>query len=36
MQFARIIRAPGLIEGLEGVHDEAPFALYRMSRPDAR
>ena len=36
MEFARIIRAPGLIEGHEGVHDDAPFALYRMSRPEAR
>lgn len=32
MQFAKIIYAPGLIEGRDGVHDEAPFALYRTDR----
>lgn len=32
MAFVRIIRAPGLVEGSTEVHDEAPFALYRIGR----
>lgn len=36
MQLAKIIEAPGLIDGREGVHENAPFALYRTSRAGAR
>jgi RimJ/RimL family protein N-acetyltransferase len=33
MSFVRIIRAPGLVEGSDDVRDDAPFALYRITRP---
>lgn len=32
MQFVKITHAPGLVEGLDGVHNDAPFALYRIGR----
>jgi RimJ/RimL family protein N-acetyltransferase len=32
MQFHKIIHAPGLIEGLDGMHGEAPFALCRLDQ----
>jgi RimJ/RimL family protein N-acetyltransferase len=32
MRFVKVIRAPGLIEGSDDVHDDAPFALYRIAR----
>jgi RimJ/RimL family protein N-acetyltransferase len=30
MRPAGIIRRAGLVEGLSGVHPDAPFALYRL------
>jgi len=33
MTFVKIIQAPGLVEGTNEVRDDAPFALYRISRP---
>ena len=35
MTFVKIIYERGLIEGHDGVHDGAPFALYRLRREDA-
>jgi RimJ/RimL family protein N-acetyltransferase len=35
MTFVRIIYERGLIEGRDGIHDGAPFALYRLRREDA-
>ena len=32
MEFVKIILAPGLVEGSDDVHDDAPFALYRIDR----
>ncbi len=32
MNFVKIIRAPGLVEGSDTAHDDAPFALYRITR----
>lgn len=32
MRYVEEIRAPGLVEGLDGVHDDAPFALYAVTR----
>jgi RimJ/RimL family protein N-acetyltransferase len=32
MRYARQIRRPGLIAGSSGVHEAAPFALYRITR----
>lgn len=32
MRYAREIRLPGLVEGRDGVHDDAPFALYVLPR----
>jgi hypothetical protein len=34
MTFDKIIYTPGLVEGLEGMRDEAPFALYRVDRDE--
>jgi hypothetical protein len=31
MHYVRQLTRPGLVEGLEGVHPSAPFALYRIS-----
>lgn len=36
MRFDKIIYAPGLVDGLDGVQDRAPFALYRIERLDRR
>lgn len=36
MVYASEIRCPGLVSGLSGVHDDAPFALYRASTPSRR
>lgn len=36
MSFVREIRAAGLIEGKEGVHDGARFTLYAMRRSSRR
>ena len=33
MRYIRRIRRPGLIAGSAAVHEAAPFALYRISRP---
>ena len=33
MTYDREIRRPGLVPGLDGVHDDAPFALYRWDGP---
>ena len=35
MTFVKIIYERGLIEGHDGIHDGAPFALYRLRREDA-
>jgi RimJ/RimL family protein N-acetyltransferase len=35
MTFLKIIYERGLIEGHDGIHDAAPFALYRLGREDA-
>lgn len=35
MTFDKIIHVRGLIEGREGLHDNAPFALYRLTREEA-
>ena len=35
MTFVKIIYERGLIEGHDGIHDGAPFALYRLRRGDA-
>ena len=35
MTFVKIIYERGLIEGRDGIHDGAPFALYRLRREDA-
>ncbi len=32
MAFVKIMAAPGLIKGSDKVHDDAPFALYRITR----
>ena len=32
MRFVKIIYAPGLVEGSNEMHDDAPFALYRIDR----
>lgn len=32
LSFDKIIHATGLVEGRDGVHDDAPFALYRIDR----
>jgi RimJ/RimL family protein N-acetyltransferase len=32
MRFVKIIRAPGLIEGSDDLRDDAPFALYDLTR----
>lgn len=32
MAFVKVISAPGLIEGSAEMHDDAPFALYRIHR----
>jgi RimJ/RimL family protein N-acetyltransferase len=32
MQLIKIIYASGLVSGRDGVHDDAPFALYRLDR----
>ena len=32
MSLLKIIRAPGLVEGSDKVHEDAPFALYRITR----
>ncbi len=32
MEFVKIILAPGLVEGSDDIHDDAPFALYRIDR----
>lgn len=32
LRLVTIIRAPGLVEGSTGLHDDAPFALYRIER----
>jgi RimJ/RimL family protein N-acetyltransferase len=34
MTFDKIIYSRGLIEGREGLHDNAPFALYRLAREE--
>lgn len=33
MRFVKVIAAPGLIEGSDEVRDDAPFALYDLTRP---
>jgi RimJ/RimL family protein N-acetyltransferase len=33
MRFVKVIQAPGLVEGSDEVRDDAPFALYRITRP---
>ncbi len=35
MTFVKIIYERGLIEGRDGIHDGAPFVLYRLRREDA-
>ena len=35
MTFVKIIYERGLVEGRDGIHDGAPFALYRLRREDA-
>ncbi len=35
MTFVKIIYERGLVEGRDGIHDDAPFALYRLRRADA-
>ncbi len=32
MTFIKIIYERGLVEGRDGIHDGAPFALYRLRR----
>ena len=32
MRFVKIIHAPGLVEGSSEVQDDAPVALYQISR----
>lgn len=32
LRFTKIIRAPGLVEGEDGMDDDAPFALYLIGR----
>ena len=32
MRFVKIIHAAGLVEGTSEVQDDAPFALYQISR----
>jgi RimJ/RimL family protein N-acetyltransferase len=34
MTHLQEIRRPGLVAGSDEVHDDAPFALYRIARPD--
>ncbi len=36
MSYCGEIRRPGLVEGHDGVVDDAPFALYTLARPDHR
>jgi RimJ/RimL family protein N-acetyltransferase len=36
MRYRGEIRHRGLVEGRPGVHDDAPFALYALSRLDQR
>jgi RimJ/RimL family protein N-acetyltransferase len=33
MEFVQEIRRPGLVAGTDGIHDDAPFALYRLTNP---
>jgi RimJ/RimL family protein N-acetyltransferase len=33
MRFDRIIRREGLVEDRDGLHPDAPFALYRVTGP---
>ena len=33
MSYRREIRLPGLVEGVDGVVDDAPFALHVLTRP---